>query len=64
MGSCLLLTTLDNKKSNRDRVTYKANLNVIMLRKQTRARINEFEPRLKSSKNQFQLSAGLNLKTL
>ena len=25
---------------------------------------NEFEPRLKSSKNRFQLSAGVNLKTL
>ena len=25
---------------------------------------NEFEPRLKSPKNRFQLSAGLNLKTL
>ena len=25
---------------------------------------NEFEPRLKSAKNQFQLSAGLNLETL
>ena len=25
---------------------------------------NEFEPRFKSAKNQFQLSAGLNLETL
>jgi len=25
---------------------------------------NEFEPRLKSAKNRFQLSAGLNLETL
>ena len=30
----------------------------------TESDFNEFEPRLKSAKNRFQLSAGLNLETL
>ena len=30
----------------------------------TEAEFNEFEPRLKSAKNRFQLSAGLNIETL
>ena len=30
----------------------------------TKAEFNEFEPRLKSAKNRFQLSAGLNIITL
>ena len=31
---------------------------------ETEPEFNEFEPRLKSTKNRFQLSAGLNLETL
>ena len=31
---------------------------------QSESEFNEFEPRLKSAKNRFQLSAGLNLETL
>ena len=32
--------------------------------KDTESEFNEFEPRLKSAKNRFQLSTGLNLETL
>ena len=34
-----------------------------MFLKETESEFNEFEPRLKSAKNRFQFSAGLNLET-
>ena len=44
----------------------KINIKVICPRllKRTVSEFNEFEPSLKSAKNRFQLSAGLNLETL
>ena len=40
------------------------NMKLNSLNSASEAESNEFEPRLKSAKNRFQLNAGLNLETL